>query len=77
MEPSVQQGKVGDQARKSGREAKSEVLILPKQMNEDDNKALGLRKRLEKDKLYVRGSISFSRRKKETKNKIREWTPRP
>lgn len=43
LEPSVKQGKVGDKARKSGRETKSEVLVLPNRMNEDDNKALGLR----------------------------------
>lgn len=43
LEPSVHQGKMGDKARKSGRETKSEVLRLQNQMNEDDNKALGLR----------------------------------
>lgn len=60
------------------------MLILPNQMKEEDNKALGVGYLVEEDKLYVMASINFSRRKKKMRmgqnlqeEEIREKTPDP
>lgn len=50
--------------RKPGLETKNEVLTLPNQMKEEDNKALSVRYLVEEDKFYVMASVNFSRRKK-------------
>ncbi|KAG7473943.1 hypothetical protein MATL_G00101290 [Megalops atlanticus] len=39
-------------------------MVLPNQMGDDDNKALGLGYIVEEDKLHVMTSIDFSKRKK-------------
>ena len=43
---------------------KGQTLILPNQMRDEDNKALGIGYQVEEDKLYTLASINFSKRKK-------------
>ena len=47
--------------KKEARE--SQTLILPNQMRDEDNKALGIGYQVEVDKLYMMTSINFSKRK--------------
>lgn len=61
---------------------KNEILTVPNQMKEENNKALGIGYLVEEDKLYVMASINFSRRKKKMRmgqklqeEEIRERTP--
>lgn len=58
------------------------VLILPNQMREEDNKALGVGYLVDEDKLYVMASVNFSRRRKKMRvgqdllgEEVREKTP--
>lgn len=60
------------------------VLILPNQMREEDNKALGVGYLAESDKLYPMTSINFSKRKKKMRvgqnlleEEVRGKTPNP
>ena len=60
------------------------VLILPNQIKEGDNKALGVGYLVEEDKLYVMTSINFSKKKKKMRmgrnllwEEVREKTPDP
>ncbi|XP_047245689.1 uncharacterized protein LOC124882978 [Girardinichthys multiradiatus] len=46
---------------------KGKVFILPNQLKEEDNKALGVGYLVEEDKLYVMTSINFSKRRKRMK----------
>jgi len=62
----------------------STVLILPNQMREGDNKALGVGYLVEEDKLYLMTSINFSKRKNRMRvgqnlldKEVREKTPNP
>nr|XP_017209463.2 uncharacterized protein LOC108181536 [Danio rerio] len=63
---------------------KEKVMVLPNQLHDDDNKALGLGYSVEDDKLYVMTSINFSKRKKKirlgqnlTQEQVRAQTPNP
>lgn len=40
------------------------TLILPNQMRDEDNKALGIGYQVDEDKLYMLTSVNFSKRKK-------------
>lgn len=53
------QEELGDQVR-----AKAGTMVLPNQMGDNDNKALGLGYIVREDKLHVMTSINFSKRKK-------------
>ncbi|GAA6097417.1 uncharacterized protein LOC108181458 [Tachysurus ichikawai] len=68
-EPSVSQGK---------------TIVLPNQLRDEDNKALGTGYLVEEDKLYIMASINFSKRKKKMrmgqdllKSEVRMKTPNP
>ena len=59
-----------------------QVFILPNQMRERDNKALGVGYLVESEKLYLMTSINFSKRKKKMRisqnllgKEVREKTP--
>ena len=43
---------------------KKKTVILPNQMRDEDNKALGIGYKVEDDQLYMMTSINFSKRKK-------------
>lgn len=43
---------------------KAKTMVLPNQMHDDDNKALGLGYTVEEDNLHVMIAINFSKRKK-------------
>lgn len=85
MKPWVFSGQSGrkgnnDEASKT----KVNNIVLPNQMREDDNKALGLGYHVEEDKLHVMSSINFSRRKKKMRlgqdlllDQVRVQTPNP
>ncbi len=58
------------------------TIILPNQMRDEDNKALGVGYQLEEDKLYMLTSVNFSKRKRKmgenlTKEEVRRGTPDP
>ncbi|KAK7928986.1 hypothetical protein WMY93_005381 [Mugilogobius chulae] len=62
----------------------SKTIILPNQMRDEDNKALGVGYETSEDKLYMLTSINFSKKKKKmrlgknlSKEEIREGTPNP
>ncbi|RXN35876.1 gag-pol fusion poly [Labeo rohita] len=59
-------------------------MVLPNQMHDDDNKALGLGYSTEEDMLYVMTSVNFSKRKKKMRlgqnllqEQVRAQTPNP
>ncbi|XP_032434156.1 uncharacterized protein LOC116729604 [Xiphophorus hellerii] len=65
-------------------EVKVKTMVLPNQMRDEDNKALGLGYIVEEDKLHVMVSINFSKRKKKMRlgqdlqlDQIRSQTPNP
>ncbi|KAM9744581.1 uncharacterized protein ACNS7B_011726 [Menidia menidia] len=65
-------------------EVKVKTLVLPNQMRDEDNKALGLGYIVEEDQLYVMVGINFSKRKKKMRlgqdlqlDQIRIQTPNP
>lgn len=59
------------------------TLILPNQMRDEDNKALGIGYQMDEDKLYMLTSVNFSKRKKMRvgkdllKEEVRTETPNP
>ncbi|XP_054601662.2 uncharacterized protein [Nothobranchius furzeri] len=85
LKPWVYSGQSG-RSEYTGKQVKSEVrtIILPNQMKEEENKALGLGYIAEDDNLHVMVSINFSKRKKKlrlgknlTQSEIRDQTPNP
>lgn len=65
-------------------ESRGKTMVLPNQMRDDDNKALGLGYIVEEDKLHIMVSINFSKRKKKMhlgqdllREQIRAQTPNP
>lgn len=85
LKPWVRSGQSGRQTSTSEHPASSdEVFILPNQMREGDNKALGVGYLVEPDKLYLMTSINFSKRKKKMRisqnlvgEEVRRKTPNP
>ncbi|XP_039503109.1 uncharacterized protein LOC120459751 [Pimephales promelas] len=85
LKPWVRSGQSGRQTSTSVHPASSDgVFILPNQIREGDNKALGVGYLVEPDKLYLMTSINFSKRKRKmrmSKNLIEEEvrgkTPNP
>lgn len=71
-----------DQEYQQERRKEDRVFILPNQMREEDNKALGVGYLVEEDKLYVMTSINLSRRRKKMRvgqdllvEEVREKSP--
>ncbi len=65
LKPWVRSGQSGRQTSTSEHPALlDQVFILPNQMREGDNKALGVGYLIKPDKLYLMTSINFSKRKK-------------
>lgn len=67
-----------------GDEIKSKTMILPNQLTEEDNKALGLGYAIEDDKLHVMVAVNFSKKKKKMRlgqdllrKEVRTQTPDP
>ena len=63
---------------------KKKTFILPNQMRDEDNKALGIGYKVEDDKLYMMTSINFSKRKKKMRvgkdllrMEVKPGTPNP
>ncbi|KAK7944841.1 hypothetical protein WMY93_000569 [Mugilogobius chulae] len=84
MKPWVYSAQSG---RKKPRDEKTEqpkFMILPNQLTEDDNKALGLGYTIDDDKLHVMSAVNFSKKKKKMrlgqdllKEEVRSQTPDP
>ncbi|XP_060757417.1 methyltransferase-like protein 23 isoform X2 [Neoarius graeffei] len=67
-----------------GEKIESNTMILPNQLTEEDNKALGLGYTVDDDKLHVMVVVNFSKKKKKMrlgqdllKEQVREQTPDP
>ncbi|KAK3532523.1 hypothetical protein QTP86_018508, partial [Hemibagrus guttatus] len=61
-----------------------QVIMLPNQMKEEENKALGTGYLMEEDKLYIMTSVNFSKRKKKIRtgqnlleDEVKLKTPNP
>ncbi|XP_023810653.1 uncharacterized protein LOC105357885 [Oryzias latipes] len=83
MKPWVYSGQSGRKPRDEKTEH-PEVMILPNQLTEDDNKALGLGYTIDDDKLHVMAAVNFSKKKKKMrlgqdllKEEVRTQTPDP
>ena len=81
LKPWVRSGQSG---RRDGTGSKPVTLVLPNQLREEDNKALGVGYLVQEDKLFVMVSINFSRRKKKmrtevdlTEEEVEAKTPNP
>lgn len=84
LKPWVFSGQSGRKDLNKQDEVKTKTMVLPNQMRDEDNKALGLGYIVEKDKLHVMVSINFSKRKKKMRlgqnlqlDQIRSQTPNP
>ncbi len=85
LKPWVRSGQSGRQTSTSEHPASlDQVFILPNQMREGDNKALGVGYLVKPDKLYLMTSINFSKRKKKMRisqnlveEEVRKKTPNP
>nr|XP_061826459.1 uncharacterized protein LOC133612783 [Nerophis lumbriciformis] len=84
LKPWVFTGQSGRKERSEEERTMKNTIILPNQMSDDDNKALGLGYRVEEDKLHVRIRINFSKRKQKMRlgedllqEEIRAMTPNP
>jgi hypothetical protein len=86
LKPWVRSGQSGRQEVVAGEQGAEEnrILILPNQMREGDNKALGVGYLIEDYKLYLMTSINFSKRKRKMRvcqnllgEEVRENTPNP
>lgn len=65
LKPWIFSGQSGRKECSSNQERiKPKTMVLPNQMHQDDNKALGLGYIVEEDKLHVMTTINFSKRKK-------------
>ncbi|XP_070403557.1 uncharacterized protein [Nothobranchius furzeri] len=85
LKPWIFSGQNGRTDHKENKEkSETNALILPNQMSDDENKALGLGYAVEEDKLYVMTAINFSKRKRKIRlgqdllqEQIRTQTPNP
>lgn len=84
LKPWVFSGQSGRKKSDGEERAKTGIMVLPNQMGDDDNKALGLGYVVEEDKLYVMTTINFSKRKKKmrlgqdlSQGQVRAQTPNP
>lgn len=66
LKPWVRSGQSGRQGMETValQKRQGKTLILPNQMRDEDNKALGIGYQVEEDKLYMLTSVNFSKRKK-------------
>lgn len=67
LKPWIRSGQSG---RRDRTESKPETLMLPNQLREEDNKALGVGYLVQEDRLFVMVSINFSSRKKKMRTEI-------
>lgn len=86
LKPWIRSGQSGRQGTETEvpKKEQGKTLILPNQMREDDNKALGIGYQVDEDKLYMLTSVNFSKRKKKMrvgkdllKEEVRTETPNP
>ncbi|XP_058503794.1 uncharacterized protein LOC131471311 [Solea solea] len=83
MKPWVYSDQSGRKGRR-GEKMESKTMILPNQLTEEDNKALGLGYTIEDDKLHVMVAVNFSKRRRKMRlgqdllrEEVREQTPDP
>lgn len=83
MKPWVYSDQSGRKGSKSEK-AEPKPMILPNQLSDDDNKALGLGYTIEDDKLHVMVAVNFSKKKRKMRlgqdlqrEEVREQTPDP
>ncbi|TKS65757.1 hypothetical protein D9C73_028022 [Collichthys lucidus] len=83
MKPWVYSNECETKVPKCG-ETETKTIVLPNQLTEDDNKALGLGYTLDDDQLHVMVAVNFSRKKKKLrlgqnllKEEVRMQAPRP
>ncbi|KAJ8011820.1 hypothetical protein DPEC_G00062230 [Dallia pectoralis] len=86
LKPWVRSGQSGRQRTETDglTETEGKTLILPNQMRDEDNKALGIGYQMDEDKLYMLTSDNFSKRRKKMrvgkdllKEEVRTETPNP
>ncbi|XP_054861306.1 uncharacterized protein LOC129347620 [Amphiprion ocellaris] len=86
LKPWVRSGQSGRQGIETEALTKKQdrTFILPNQMRDEDNKALGIGYQIDEDKLYMLTSVNFSKRKKKMrigknllKEEVRTETPNP
>lgn len=84
LKPWVINGQVKEAECTKGGESLSRTMVLPNQMSDEENKALGLGYVLDDDTLYAMVAINFSRKKKKmrlgqdlTEDQVIECTPDP
>ena len=83
MKPWVYSDQSGRKGQR-GEKIESETMILPNQLTEEDNKALGLGYTVEDDKLHVMVAVNFSKKRRKMRlgqdllrEEVREQTPDP
>ena len=86
LKPWVRSGQSGRKGTETDflKEEQRKTLILPNQMREEDNKALGIGYQVDEDMLYMLTSVNFSKRKKKMRvgkdlleEEVRAETPDP
>lgn len=86
LKPWVRSGQSGRQGMETAalQRRQGKTIILPNQMRDEDNKALGIGYHVEEDKLYMLTSVNFSKRKRKMrvgkdllKEEVRAETPNP
>ncbi|XP_046700535.1 uncharacterized protein LOC124382526 [Silurus meridionalis] len=90
LKPWVRSGQSGRQeagaqtCNPEGSVSQGKTIVLPNQLRDEDNKALGTGYLVEEDKLYIMASINFSKRKKKMRmghdllrSEVRLKTPNP
>lgn len=86
LKPWVRSGQSGKQGMETEalQKRQGKTLILPNQLRDEDNKAMGIGYQMDEDKLYMLTSANFSKRKKKMrvgkdflKEGVRTETPNP
>ncbi|CAI5671305.1 unnamed protein product [Oreochromis niloticus] len=85
MKPWVYSSQSGrEEAKKELPRSEAKTIILPNQLTEDDNKALGLGYTINDDKLHVMVAVNFSKKRRKMRlgqdllrEEVRERTPDP
>lgn len=84
MKPWVFSGQSGRPESTAPEKEESSMMVLPNQLSEENNKALGLGYEPESDKLHLMVAVNFSKKKKKmrlgensSRSKVREQVPNP
>lgn len=84
MKPWVYSGQSGRSECEDQKENRPSMMVLPNQLSEEDNKALGLGYDPESDKLHLMVAVNFSKKKKKmrlgenlSRNEVRAHVPNP